>query len=72
VVEARDSLTGQLLGRAVDERESSDMRPFIRNSVTNAAAFEQIFRRWAQSSADGLAELKELSPIDTSALQVRR
>lgn len=71
-VEARDSLTGELLGRAVDERETSDMGPYIRNSVTNAAAFEQVFRRWARASADGLAELKSLSPIDTSALQARR
>ena len=72
VVEVKDSLTGQLLGRAVDERESTDMGPYIRNSVTNAAAFEQIFRRWARTSADGLAELKALSPIDPSALQSRR
>jgi hypothetical protein len=72
VLEARDSLTGELLGRAVDERQTSDMGPFIRNSVTNAAAFEQVFRRWARTSADGLAELKELSPVDPSALQARR
>jgi hypothetical protein len=72
VLEARDSLTGELLGRAIDERETSDMGPYIRNSVTNAAAFEQVFRRWAETSAGGLAELKELSPIDTSALQARR
>ena len=72
VIEVRDSLTGELLGRAVDERETSDMGPYIRNSVTNAAAFEQVFRRWARTSADGLAELKELSPIDPSALQARR
>lgn len=72
VLEARDSLTGELLGRAVDERETSDMGPYVRNSVTNAAAFEQVFSRWARDSADGLAELKSLSPIDASALQVRR
>ena len=72
VIEARDSLTGELLGRGLDQRETSDMGPYVRNSVTNAAAFEQVFRRWADASAAGLAELKELSPIDTSALQVRR
>jgi hypothetical protein len=72
VLEARDSLTGELLGRAVDERETSDMGPYIRNSVTNAAAFEQVFGRWARTSAEGLAELKELSPIDPAALQARR
>jgi len=72
VLEAKDSLSGELLGRAVDNRETTDMGPFIRNSVTNTAAFEQVFARWAQASADGLAELKELSPVDPSALQARR
>ena len=72
VLEARDSLTGELLGRALDQRETSDMGPFIRNSVTNAAAFEQVFQRWARTSANGLAELKELSPVDPSALQAQR
>ena len=72
VIEARDSLTGELLGRALDNRETSDMGPYVRNSVTNAAAFEQVFRRWADTSVAGLAELKELSPVDTSALQASR
>jgi hypothetical protein len=72
VIEARDSLTGELLGRALDNRETSDMGPYVRNSVTNAAAFEQVFRRWADTSVAGLAELKELSPVDTSALQAAR
>jgi hypothetical protein len=72
VLEARDSLTGELLGRALDNRETSDMGPYVRNSVTNAAAFEEVFQRWARTSAEGLAELKSLSPIDTSALQARR
>jgi hypothetical protein len=69
VLEARDSLTGELLGRALDERETSDMGPYIRNSATNAVEFEQVFRRWAETSAEGLAELKSLSPIDPAALQ---
>ena len=59
-------------GYQLDIRETSDMGPFIRNSVTNAAAFEQLFQRWARTSAEALAELKELSPIDTSALQSSR
>jgi len=72
VLEARDSLTGELLGRALDERETSDVGPYIRNSVTNAAEFERVFQRWAETSAEGLAELKSLSPIDPAALQSRR
>lgn len=72
VLEARDSVTNQLLGRALDERDTSDMGLTIRNSVTNAAAFEAVFQQWARSSADGLAELKSLSPINPAALQTRR
>jgi hypothetical protein len=66
VVEARDSLSGQLLGRAVDGQETSDFGPYIRNRATNAGAFEQLFSEWAETSAKGLAELKTLSPVDTS------
>lgn len=66
VLEARDSLSGQLLGRAIDGRAADDIRPFIRNSVTNRAAFEDIFSTWAKISADGLSELKALSPIDAN------
>lgn len=64
VVEARDSVTGAVLGRAVDARSTGDMGPYLRNSVSNGAEFEDLFKRWARVSADGLAELKQLSPVD--------
>ncbi|MEP9359642.1 DUF3313 family protein [Sphingomonas sp. KR3-1] len=66
VVEARDSLSGQLLGRAVDGQETSDFGPYIRNRATNAGAFEQLFTEWADTSVKGLAELKTLSPVDAA------
>jgi hypothetical protein len=66
VVEARDSLSGQLLGRAVDGQETSDFGPYIRNRATNAGAFEQLFDEWVKTSVKGIAELKEQSPIDTA------
>ncbi|MBO9519818.1 MAG: DUF3313 family protein [Porphyrobacter sp.] len=69
VLEVKDSVSGQVLGRAVDRQDTSDMGPYIRNSVTNAAAFEQVFKKWAERSADGLTDLKELSPVNPSALQ---
>lgn len=72
VLEVKDSVSGQVLGRAVDRQETSDMGPFIRNSVTNAAAFEEVFKKWAERSADGLTDLKELSPVNPSALQAGR
>ncbi|MBT2135650.1 DUF3313 family protein [Croceibacterium sp. LX-88] len=69
VLEVKDSVSGQVLGRAVDRQDTSDMGPYIRNSVTNAAAFEEVFKKWAERSAEGLTDLKELSPVNPSTLQ---
>ena len=63
ILEARDSETGALLGRAVDNRTAGDAGPYIRNSVTNRSDFEQMFQTWAKISVNGLAELKAMSPI---------
>lgn len=63
VLEVRDSLTGALLGRAIDSQLVGDDGSFIRNSVTNRSDFERVFNRWAKISVEGLAELKERSPI---------
>lgn len=63
-LEARDSTTGALLGRALDKRETrSTGRVQISNSVTNLSDFKALFRRWADTSTQGFAELKELSPV---------
>ncbi len=71
VVEAEDSVTGQILGRAVDERVIGDAAPYLRNRASNRGDFERMFRHWAKLSAEGLGELKSLSPIDTEG-QLRR
>src|SRR5437899_3713422 len=63
ILEVRDSLSGALLGRAVDSRIAGDTGPYMRNSVTNRADFKQLFARWAKISADGLTELKAMSPV---------
>lgn len=63
IVEVRDSLSGAVLGRAVDARTTGDTGPYFRNSVSNRAAFMSLFQRWARISLDGLAELKARSPI---------
>jgi len=68
VLEARDSETGALLGRAVDRRETDDNGPYVRNRATNIREFEQLFESWAEISIDGLADLRELSPIDINGL----
>lgn len=64
-LEARDSQTNALLGRAIDQQTVGDEGGFSRNRVTNTADFERLFRGWAKSSLNGLNELKALSPIDT-------
>jgi hypothetical protein len=68
VLEARDSVTGAVLGRAVDSRDIGDTMPYYRTSVSNRADFKQAFDRWAKISVDGLAELKAISPVDTNGV----
>jgi hypothetical protein len=64
VVEARDSVTGALLGRAVDSRLAGDTSSMMmpRSTVSNRSDFRQLVERWAKQSVDGLNELKRLSP----------
>ena len=63
VVEARDTMTGAILGRAVDRRIAGDNGPWERNSVTNRADFERLFETWAKKSVTGLETLKASSPV---------
>jgi hypothetical protein len=67
VLEARDSQSGALLGRALDRRAAGDSRPYLRNSVTNVADFQRLFDIWAKASVQGLAKLKAMSPISAAA-----
>lgn len=63
-LEARDSETNQLLGRAVDRRRTGDTgRMTWTTSVTNRAEFSRMFKAWSSILADGLEALKESSPI---------
>jgi hypothetical protein len=71
VLEARDSQTGAILGRAVDRRALDDVQPYVRNSVTNGSEFEQLFESWAKKSAAGLDELKSLSPVNVDGLRAQ-
>jgi len=72
VLEARDSLSGQILGRAIDAETTGDVGPYLRNSVTNVAEFERLFSEWARASANGLSKLKSLSPIDPTGAPLAR
>jgi hypothetical protein len=63
-LEARDSSTGALLGRALDKRTTRDTgRVQISSSVTNLADFKALFRQWADISIKGFEELREHSPV---------
>jgi len=66
VLEARDSVTGALLGRVIDRRETRQSgRVQWATSVSNRADFKQLFRTWANISVKGLEELKAHSPVPT-------
>ena len=62
-IEARDSLTGALLGRAVDQRIAGDNTIGRRTSGTNRGDFRDLVEEWATISVRGMAELKQLSPV---------
>jgi hypothetical protein len=68
-IEARDSLTGQLLGRAVDRREAGEGPTYRRNYTSNIADFEALFDTWARIAARGLTDLKAASPVNTDGIR---
>jgi len=68
-IEARDSLTGQLLGRAVDRREAGEGPNYRRSYSSNLADFEALFDTWARIAARGLTELKAASPVNTDGIR---
>jgi hypothetical protein len=64
ILEARDSISNALLGRAVDRRETQGSGvATITSSVTNIAEFERLFGQWAKISIKGFNELKALGPV---------
>ena len=65
-LEARDSVTGALLGRALDKRETRNSGfAQVANRVTNTADFRQLFKQWAGLSLKGFEELRAHSPVPT-------
>jgi hypothetical protein len=59
-------MTGALLGRVLDKRYAGDNIGRIRNSVTNRADFEALFRTWAKQAVAEFGDLRKL-PAPTSA-----
>lgn len=68
VIEVRDSMTGALLGRAVDQRIAGDNNSALRNSVTNRADFRILVKNWAKYSVQGVDTLKAMSPVSAEGL----
>ena len=63
VIEAMDSVSGAILGRAVDSRVAGDNSYIMsRTSATNRADFRFVAQDWAKDAVKGLNELKRLSP----------
>jgi len=71
ILEARDSESGAVMGRAVDRELAGDTSRLMRNSVTNQSDFSRLFADWAKESVAGLAELKALSPVNIGALPLK-
>lgn len=68
VVEVSDSVSGALLGRAVDSRVAGDNSFMMnRNSMTNRSDFALVAKTWAKQCVGGLDELKRLSPVSAAA-----
>jgi hypothetical protein len=64
VLEAKDSETGAVIGRAVDGQVAGDMGGMMRqrSSVSNRADFESVFRTWARAAVNGLNVLRSTPP----------
>jgi hypothetical protein len=69
VVEARDSVSGAILGRAADRQVAGDsgMTIMSRSSVTNRGDFRRIAASWAKSVVRGMNELKARTPGQAQA-----
>ena len=64
VLELRDSRTNALLGRVVDQRQTTESPGMqMSNSVTNRADFRMLFKSWASACVKGLETLKSVSPV---------
>jgi hypothetical protein len=63
VVEARDSISGAILGRAVDAQVvDDDSRLEWRDRQSNRADFRRQFRRWADLSVQATNRLRSTTP----------
>jgi hypothetical protein len=71
IMEASDSVTGEVLGRVAEHGLAGDSVVYMRNSATNRSDFRQLARSWAKKSVNGLRQLKSLSPINATGQKQR-
>jgi len=62
VLEARDSMTGAVLGRAVDARVAGTDRMKLTTSIQTRSDFRILAQNWAKATVKGLNSLKTASP----------
>lgn len=67
-IQAKDSITRQVLGLAVDHEIAGDFGsiPMRRTEASNKVDFEIIAENWAKIAARGLAKLQATSPISAT------
>jgi hypothetical protein len=71
-IELYDSLTGQILARAVDSRSARTSSAFQwASSVTNRAEARNALRIWARTLVDSLNEVRERETVISAAPQER-
>ena len=71
-IELFDSLTGQILARAVDSRSARSSASFQwASSVTNRAEARNALRIWARTLVDSLNEVRERETVISAAPQER-
>ena len=65
ILDVRDSVSGTLLGRAIDNRRAGTNTGRFEwtTSASNRSDFNRLFKRWAKLAADGLGDLAQASPI---------
>jgi hypothetical protein len=64
IIEVRDSVSGALMGRVLDRRETRGTTSMqMATSGSNQAEFRQLFKQWAGITVKGLEELKAHSPV---------
>jgi hypothetical protein len=62
-IEVRDSVSVALMGRVVDRRQTRDTGMQMATSVSNLSDFRTLFKHWATIAANGVGELKSMSPV---------